>query len=378
MPIKIIIADDVKDMRDMIVKMLGASRLDYEIVATCENGEEVLDTFKRKKADIVLMDINMPVMNGLEATEVITGLYPHVQVIMMSVQHETEYLKKAMLAGAKAYVMKPVDMVELIETIETTFERGKLLAPVSVSNEKVYDAKIISFFSAKGGVGNTSVALNAGITFHEMLSKKVLIVDLDLRFGDIALMMNRQNETTIKELMDDSPIEEFTDVSSYLFSYAEGLDFLFAPKDPESAEYISKDRVHKFLELVKRHYEIIVIDTGVNFDEVTLVALDLSEKVVIVSNQEVTGIKNTKVCLKVMQTLNYDYSKIKLLINMSDDKFGISKGNVQKAFDYEILGFIPEDIKLVRNAINTGIPFAMTKNSLKKPFKALCDALLID
>lgn len=378
MPIKIIIADDVKDMRDMIAKMLAASRLDYEIVATCENGEEVLDTFKRKKADIVLMDINMPVMNGLEATEVITGLYPHVQVIMMSVQHETEYLKKAMLAGAKAYVMKPVDMVELIETIETTFERAKLLTPVSVSNEKVYDAKIISFFSAKGGVGNTSVALNAGITFHEMLSKKVLIVDLDLRFGDIALMMNRQNETTIKELMDDSPIEEFSDVSSYLFSYAEGLDFLFAPKDPESAEYISKDRVHKFLELVKRHYEIIVIDTGVNFDEVTLVALDLSEKVVIVSNQEVTGIKNTKVCLKVMQTLNYDYSKIKLLINMSDDKFGISKGNVQKAFDYEILGFIPEDVKLVRNAINTGIPFAMTKNSLKKPFKALCDALLIE
>lgn len=378
MPIKIIIADDVKDMRDMIIKMLGASRLEYEIVATCENGEEVLDTFKRKKADIVLMDINMPVMNGLEATEVITGLYPHVQVIMMSVQHETEYLKKAMLAGAKAYVMKPVDMVELIETIETTFERAKLLAPVSVSNEKVYDAKIISFFSAKGGVGNTSVALNAGIIFHEMLGKKVLIVDLDLRFGDIALMMNRQNETTIKELMDDSPIEEYSDVSSYLFSYKEGLDFLFAPKDPESAEYISKDRVHKFLELVKRHYEIIVIDTGVNFDEVTLAALDLSEKVVIVSNQEVTGIKNTKVCLKVMQTLNYDYSKIKLLINLSDDKFGISKSNVQKAFDYEILGFIPEDVKLVRNAINTGIPFAMTKNSLRKPFKVLCDALLIE
>jgi pilus assembly protein CpaE len=378
MPIKIIIADDVKDMRDMIVKMLGASRLDYEIVATCENGEEVLDTFKRKKADIVLMDINMPVMNGLEATEVITGLYPHVQVIMMSVQHETEYLKKAMLAGAKAYVMKPVDMVELIETIETTFERAKLLTPVSVSNEKVYDAKIISFFSAKGGVGNTSVALNAGIVFHEMLEKKVLIVDLDLRFGDIALMMNRQNETTIKELMDDSPIEEYSDVSSYLFSYKEGLDFLFAPKDPESAEYISKDRVHKFLELVKRHYEIIVIDTGINFDEVTLAALDLSEKVVIVSNQEVTGIKNTKVCLKVMQTLNYDYDKIKLLINMSDDRFGISKGNVQKAFDYEILGFIPEDSKLVRNAINTGMPFAITKNSLKKPLKALCDALLIE
>ncbi|MCD4713996.1 MAG: response regulator [Clostridiales bacterium] len=378
MPIKIIIADDVKDMREMIVKMLGASRLEYEIVATCENGVEVLDTLKHKKADIVLMDINMPEMNGLEATEVISGLYPHVQVIMMSVQHETEYLKKAMLAGAKAYVMKPVDMVELIETIETTFERAKLLTPVSVSNEKVYDAKIISFFSAKGGVGNTSVALNAGITFHEMFDKKVLIVDLDLRFGDIALMMNRQNETTIKELMDDSPIEEFADVSSYLFSYAEGLDFLFAPKDPESAEYISKDRVHKFLELAKRHYEIIIIDTGVNFDEVTLAALDLSEKVVIVSNQEVTGIKNTKVCLKVMQTLNYDYSKIKLLINMSDDRFGISKGNVQKAFEYEILGFVPEDSKLVRNAINTGIPFALTKNSLKKPLKALCDALLTE
>lgn len=378
MPIKIIIADDVQEMREMIIKMLSASRLDYEIVAACENGDEVLNTLKHKKADLILMDINMPVMNGLEATEIIAGLYPLVQVIMMSVQHETEYLKKAMLAGAKAYVMKPVDMVELIETIETTYERAKTLAPATQTNEKVYDAKIISFYSAKGGVGNSMLALNSGIVFHEVLGKKVLIIDLDLRFGDLALMVNHHNEPTIKELMDDSSIELYEDVLPYLFSQSEGLDFLFAPKDPEAAEYISKDRVHKLLELLRKHYEVIVIDTGINFDETTLVALDASDKIIIVSNQEVTGIKNTKVCLKVMQSLNYDYNKLKIAINQSDDRHGITKSNVQRAFDYEVLAFIPEEPKLVRTSINTGIPFSLTKNSLKKPLKAFCDALLVD
>ncbi len=117
---------------------------------------------------------------------------------------------------------------------------------------------------------------------------------------------------------------------------------------------------------------------SINFDETTLVALDASDKIIIVSNQEVTGIKNTKVCLKVMQSLNYDYNKLKIAINQSDDRHGITKSNVQKAFDYEVLAFIPEEPKLVRTSINTGIPFSLTKNSLKKPLKAFCDALLVD
>lgn len=376
MAIKIIIADDVKEMREMIEKMLAASRLEYEIVSVCENGQEVLDVLKRKKTDLVLMDINMPVMNGLEATEIITSLYPLVQVVIMSVQHETEYLKKAMLAGAKAYVMKPVDMVELVETIETTYEKSKLIQPPSSGDVKTYNALVHSFFSAKGGVGKTFLTLNAGWMLHDQFQKKVLVIDLDLHFGDIALMMNRQTEATISDLLDDSGLEAFEDVEPYIFHQSDGLDFIFAPRDPESAEYISKERIHKLIEIMRKHYDMILIDTGVNFDEPTLTALDESDRVILVSNQEVTGIKNTKLCLKVMQTLNYGQDKVKILINLSEDKYGITKGSVTKAFDYDVIGFIPEDVKSVRVSVNTGVPLASGRNSLKKQMKSLCEVLI--
>ena len=152
---------------------------------------------------------------------------------------------------------------------------------------------------------------------------------------------------------------------------------LFAPKDPESAEYISKDQVNEVIELLKKHYDIIIIDTGVNYDEVTLNALDHSDRVIIVTNLEVTGLKNTKLSLRVMQSLNYDHQKVKILVNMTNDKFGVTKANVQKAFNYDVIGYLPEDIKLVRNATNTGIPLAQVKNaSLIKPLLTICQTLI--
>ncbi len=377
MAIKIIVADDVQEMREMIDKMLRTSQLDYELIGLCENGQEAIELMKKKRADIVLMDINMPVLNGLEATEIIAELFPQTRVIMMSVQHESEYLKKAMLAGAKAYIMKPVDMDELVDTIQTTFDKYQHLdrSPVRASESK--EAQVISFFSAKGGVGKSMLALNSSLIIHEKFNKKVLLMDLDLQFGDIALMVNRQNELTIKEMFDDSPITSIEAMKPYLFKYKENCDMLFAPKDPEAAEYISNEQIKSILFILKKHYDVIIIDTGVNYDEVTLNALDFSDQIIVVSNLEVTGLKNTKLSLRVMQTLNYDASKVKLLINMSQDKFGVTKANVQKAFTYDVLGYIPEDIKLVRQAINTGVPSISLKNSsLYKPLLAVCQSII--
>jgi len=377
MAIKIIVADDVQEMREMIEKMLMTSSLDYELIGMCENGYEALELMKKKRADIVLMDINMPVMNGLEATQMIADQFPQTRVIMMSVQHESEYLKKAMLAGAKAYIMKPVDMDELIDTITTTYERYHYLDATPPSPSSAHKAQIVSFFSAKGGVGKSVLALNSSLIIHEKFNKKVLLIDLDLQFGDIALMVNKQNEMTIKEMFDDSPITSIEDMKPYLFKYKENCDMLFAPKDPESAEYISKEQIKSILEILKKHYDIIIIDTGVNYDEVTLNALDLSDQVIIVSSLEVTGLKNTKLSLRVMQSLNYDSSKVKLLVNMAQDKFGVTKANVQKAFTFEVIGYIPEDIKLVRNSINTGVPLIASKNSsLFKPLLSVCQAII--
>ena len=95
----------------------------------------------------------------------------------------------------------------------------------------------------------------------EKFNKKVLLMDLDLQFGDIALMVNKQSELTLKELYDDNSVKSYEDVSPYLYKFKQGYDMLFAPKDPESAEYINKDQIIETISLLKKHYDYIVIDT---------------------------------------------------------------------------------------------------------------------
>ncbi len=371
MAIKLIIADDMPEMRETIVNMLSLTDNDYDIVACCENGEQVLKVLAREVVDMVLMDINMPVMNGLEATEAITNLYPLVSVVMMSVQHESEYLKKAMFAGAKAYIMKPIDIDELTQTINTTFDRSKVM--VNHSNTPVKKGKIFSFYSGKGGVGQTVIALNTAMLLAKEQKLKVLLLDLDMRYGDIALLLNRQSDLTLQDMLADASPEAYT---TYAHEIIEGCEVVFAPKSPEAAEYILKEAVLAYLDFAQTKYDYIFVDLGVNYDDVTLSVLDISHKILLVSSQEVTALKDTKLCLKILQTLNHDVQKIKLIINMSDQKHGVAKTTVEKAFDIETLGFIPDEPKAVRVSINTGEPLALHKSQLHKPLLQLCRKMI--
>lgn len=123
--IRLLIADDIEDTRNVIKKLLSLEKDTFEVVGEAGNGEEVLKLIPRVRPDVVLMDINMPLLNGLEATERITNEFPSVIVIIMSVQAENDYLKKAMFHGAKEYIIKPFNYESLIETIKTTYERYK-------------------------------------------------------------------------------------------------------------------------------------------------------------------------------------------------------------------------------------------------------------
>ena len=154
--IKILVADDIEETRCVIKKMLSLESDQFEIVGEASNGEEVLQVIKRVKPDVVLMDINMPVLNGLEATERITNEFPTIIVIIMSVQAESDYLKKAMFYGAKEYIIKPFNFEVLVSTIKNTYDKyNEKLAKQAVNLEESYDAKIITFYSSKGGVGKS-------------------------------------------------------------------------------------------------------------------------------------------------------------------------------------------------------------------------------
>jgi pilus assembly protein CpaE len=371
--VKILIADDVKETRDVIKRILTLDSEKFEVVGEAKDGEEVLKIIPKCKPDVILMDINMPIMNGLEATEKITEDFPNVIVIIMSVQADSEYLKRAMFSGAKEYIIKPFDYDNLVNTILPTYNKYKGRGIKLVKNEEEKDAKVVTYYSSKGGVGKSILSLNNAIMLSKTYKKKTLLIDLDLQFGDISIMINRHANRTLLDIVDENQYDTYEHIKPYLSKYNDNLDVLLAPKTPEGGEYISKESIESIIKNSKKHYDVIIVDTGINFDDVTLSILDISELILIVTTMEITSVKNTKLSLGVMKSLNYDNNKVKIIINFSTKKNGVNIKDLEEVFKDNIFGKIPEE-KNVATSVNKGKPICDDyKHESSKFFKGIKD-----
>lgn len=373
--IKILIADDIEETRNVIKKILNLEKEFFEVVGEACNGEEALALIPQIKPDVILMDINMPVLNGLEATEKINDEFPNAIVIIMSVQGENEYLKKAMFYGAKEYIIKPFNYDVLVNTIKTTYEKYKERLILQPSYDKLAtNAKVVAFFSSKGGVGKSVLAVNSAIVLSKETNKKTLLIDMDLQFGDISMLVNQYTHKTILDIIDDGQLDSYENIKPYLYKYNENLDMCFAPRKPEAAEYIGKDSIEKMMKIFQNYYDVIVIDLGINFNDSTLYILDLAEKILFVSTMEIVALKNTKLGLGVMQSLGYDKDKVKLIINRFNSSYGINKKQVDVAFRDNTIIMVPEDEKTVCISVNKGEPFCdIPKNNKLKICKAILE-----
>jgi|LGOV01.1.fsa_nt_gb pilus assembly protein CpaE len=377
--IRILVADDSDVTRNAIIKITNMVD-NFEVIGEAVNGEIAIKKTKELKPDVVLMDINMPIINGLEATEEISKQCPNVIVIIMSVQGGTEYLKKAMLSGAKEYIFKPFSIEELIDTVNTTIKLNKeRRSNIEIISKKVNDAKIISFFSAKGGVGKSVLAFNYAIKLATIKKKKVLLIDGDLLFGDIAVLADEKPIKTIYDVIEDMALDSFEFLKEYIIETKYKIDVLLAPKRPENAESITEENIMKILELVKKNYDYIVIDLGTNFNNNTLSFLDISDEIFLITTANLMGVKNTKIGIDVMKSLEYSEEKIKVIINKYEKNSDILENDLKKYINFPIYFTLPEDRKAIENSINTGKPINTMKLFSKSKFeKALINLVEMD
>jgi pilus assembly protein CpaE len=203
--ITILLVDDIVEIRENIKKLLSFER-DFKVVGMARTGREGVALAKELRPDIVIMDINMPDMNGIEATTQIVNGAPGTGVIMMSAQEDPNYLRLAMLAGAKAFINKPSAPDDLYNTIRAVYKRAPLI-PMSPSiannvirpeDSQARAGHIIVVYSPQGGAGCTTIATNlaSGLT---RASSRVLLIDANLQFGDIGLFLNLQARSTLAD-----------------------------------------------------------------------------------------------------------------------------------------------------------------------------------
>ncbi len=364
--IKLVIVDDSYETRNNLRQILSFDKR-FEVIGEAENGEEAIFIVKESKPDVVLMDINMPVIDGIKATEEITMSVPETTVIIMSVQGETEYVRKAMTAGARDFLCKPFNVDELTETIVKTYHleskrRESVAAPKAQEELK---SRVFTVFSTKGGVGKTTIASNLAVTLARSTKKRVALVDLDLQFGDVAIMLNVSAKNTISDLVKEFALLDKNLMEEYLVTHFSGVKVLPAPVKPEYAEYITGNHVEKIINTLRESFHYIIIDSSASFHESVLTALDMSDRILLVSTLDLPTIKNIKAGLDVMETLHYPAEKIHIVLNKASEQYGIKYKDFENTLHQSIWSYIPEDNQTVVTSANKGFPFVMTRTETK-------------
>src|SRR5438093_1774673 len=267
--IKVLIVDDIPETRDHLTKLLGFET-DIEVVGAAASGNEAVAVASQVKPDVVLMDINMPDMDGIAATEKLSAQVPTTAVIMMSVQGEADYLRRSMLAGAREFLVKPFSSDELTASIRQAWTRGKeeqgrfapfLVAPEASRNGSGEPASVVAVFSPKGGVGRTSISVNLAVAAAQD-GKRVALVDGSFQFGDVGVLLNlNPRNKSIADLAAELQAgEQYDSLDGFLVAHSSGVKVLLAPPTPEQAELVNPAAVKQVLEALRNDHDLVVVD----------------------------------------------------------------------------------------------------------------------
>lgn len=354
--IKVLIVDDITETRVNIVKLM---EFHPEIMAVGEaaTAEEAIEKAKITKPDIVLMDINMPGMDGIAATEIISTELPGIAIIIMSVQSEQEYLRRAMLAGAKNYLIKPFTGDELLQAVKQVYANEQRRRNVETMTKSPAQGKIITVFSTKGGIGKTTIATNLAVALGEHAGAKVGVVDADLQFGDVSLFLNLLPQATIADLVRDIDVLDTALLKSYLIAYNDNIRVLPAPFRPEQAETVTGSHLTTILKTMQGMFDYVIVDTAPMFNDAMLAVLDTSDHILVVSSMDLPTIKNVKLCLEIMESLNYPADKIKVILNRAGSEGGMEQYEAEESLRCTFAATLPSDGKTVVSSVNRGIPF---------------------
>ena len=364
--IRVLIVDDIPETREHLSKLLGFEA-DIEVVGAAGSGQEALDLARTLKPDVVLMDINMPGMDGISATEILASQLPTAAVVMMSVQGEADYLRRSMLAGAREFLVKPFSSDELNASIRQVWAREKdkqsryvIATPKAEQQRERAEGHVVAVFSPKGGVGRTTIAANLAVAAAS-LGKRVALMDASFQFGDIGVLLNlNPRNKSIADLAPELHAGNLESLDTFIIEHSSGVRVLLAPPSPEQAELIGAAEVKKVLEKLRDDHDLVVVDCPAAFDEPTLAVLDGSDLILTLLTLEITSVRNVRAFLEVSEQLGYTKDRIRLVLNRADSTLGIRIGDVEHSIGRKIDHTIVSDGRSVVYALNRGVPFFLS------------------
>jgi pilus assembly protein CpaE len=220
--------------------------------------------------------------------------------------------------------------------------------------------RVMTVFSPKGGTGKTTVATNLAAALAKREGKRTLLLDLDLQFGDAAIVLGLEPEKTIYDLVVAPGELDSEKLAGYVTKHPSGIDVLAAPLRPEDAELVTEGKVTSLLEVARGSYEAIVVDTSPFFHGPMLATLDRTDELLVLCGLDVPTLKNVRLAMQTLELLSFPGSRMRYVMNRANTNVGLKTREVETALKVKIAHELPSD-GTIPLTVNRGNPAVLAE-----------------
>lgn len=322
----------------------------------------------------------------LAAVERSLSSRPDVGVVLVADELSTTVLQLALRSGVKDVLTLQGDTLQIVEAIERVGgglrpDSGSLVpagGAITETGDPSDLGRVTTVFSTKGGSGKSVIATNLAVVLAERTDAPVVLVDADLQFGDVAVMMKLAPTHTVVDAVSNIERLDTSLLESLLATHEpSGLRVLPAPLEPAFADQIGANDMVKIIEILQRFCAHVIIDTPAYFNDVVLGLVEVSDDVLLVAGMDIPNIKNVKIGLQTLRLLNTPMEKLRLILNRANSKVKLDIGGVERTLQVSAEALVPSDV-VVPQSVNKGVPFVMShpKSGVAKSIRSLADTLL--
>jgi pilus assembly protein CpaE len=319
---------------------------------------------------------------GLAAAEQLIADRPEVGAILIAPELSSDLFRQALRAGIRDVLSAPVDTSQLTDAVRSVVEDIATAGPPTPLFGETADefGRVITVFSPKGGAGKSFIAENLAVALAKRSDKPVVLVDADLQFGDVSVMLKLAPQHTVVDAVGTMDRLEPDLLKDLLVRHDQsGIFVLPAPLEPSLADQIHSDDMVRIVEMLRTFASHVVIDTPAHFNDVVLGLIEVSDDVMLVAGMDIPNIKNVKIGMQTLRLLNTPMSKLHLILNRANSKVRLEVGEVEKTLQVKAEALIPSDV-VVPQSVNKGVPVVLDspRSGVARAIEQMADLFVKD
>ncbi len=339
----------------------AAQMAHFNVVGEAGYGVEAVVVARERQPDAFLVSVEEPVVLALQTIEQLADAASNAPTIVYSSLADAQSVRRAMVAGARDFIVKPLGPEELSRAVYRVLgqEERRRMRTAGLTSATARGT-VLTVFGAKGGIGKTTISTNLAATLANITGAGVCLVDMDTRFGDVAIMMDIAVEASIADVARHIEELDRDKIRDYLVQHYSGVSILPAPLHPTEWRNMTPDYIEKIVELLAQTHDYVVIDTPGTFNELIAATLEVADLILLVTSMDIASVKDTALALELLRAANVSGDKVKLIINHSTASNSLGEEDVSRALESEVFWRIPYDLNVSRTT-QLGQPIVIAK-----------------